>query len=279
MTVVDVHVHVFPPEVIKGIGRYLQKDEFLKEICNSPVHRYATAEDLIQKMEQTGVEVAAASGFASYDHGLCREMNNYVLDAAQRYPGRILPMVSVCPHDPGMIKEIVRCKEAGAVGVGELFPWGQNFALDGREANRLAAVCLEQGLPLLLHVNETVGHDYVGKGDVSIEEAADFAAAHPDLTLILPHWGGGLIFYELMPQLKRQLRNVYYDTAAGPFLYDPKIYQVVKEIGVLHKVLLGTDYPLISPARYLKEIKNSSLTEEEAAMVCGENARKLFSLF
>lgn len=276
---IDVHVHVFPPEVIEGIDRYLEKDEFLKAICTSPVHRYATAEDLVCEMDRTGVHMSAVGGFACSDPGLCREMNDYMLDAAKKFPGRIIPMVSVYPHDPGMEKEIVRCSEAGAAGVGELFPWGQDFALDGPEAGRLASICTEKELPLLLHVNEIVGHDYVGKGDVSIREAADFAALYPDLTLILAHWGGGLIFYELMPELSKQLKNVYYDTAAGPFLYDPKIYQVIREIGALEKVLLGTDYPLLSPARYLKEIKNSPLTEEEKANICGENARKLLFPF
>jgi predicted TIM-barrel fold metal-dependent hydrolase len=272
----DVHVHLFPPAVVEGIEKYLVKDEFLAQICSSPRQKYASAEDLLAEMDKCGVDKAVISGFASSDQGLCREMNDYVLDAARSNPQKLMPMAVVYPLDPGMEKEIHRCHEAGAVGVGELFPWGQKFDLEGREAGRLASVCQERNLPLLLHINEIVGHYYAGKGDVSIKEAADFAAKYPELTLIYAHWGGGLLFYELMPELKEQLQNVYYDTAASPFLYHKNIYRVAREIGILHKVLFATDYPLLSPRRYLRELEGAGLTDHELEMIKGENAAKLF---
>ena len=275
--IIDVHVHLFPPDVIRGIEDYLQKDEFLNLICSSPRNKYASAEDLLEEMDKCGVDKAAISGFASSDQGLCREMNDYILEMTRNNPQKFLPMAVVNPLDPDMGKEIRRCHEAGAVGVGELFPWGQNFPLEGPEAGELASICSERKLVLLLHINEAVGHYYAGKGDVSIEEAAAFAAKYPQLNIIYAHWGGGLLFYELMPELKEQLQNVYYDTAASPFLYDKNIYRVAREIGILHKILLGTDYPLISPRRYLRELQETGLTAQEVEMVTGGNAARLFS--
>ena len=275
--IIDVHVHVFPPDVVNRIEEYTAKDQFLCDICASPVHKYATADEMLEEMDRCGVDKALISGFASSDPGLCREMNDYVLQAVKQHPERFSAMVAVSPLDPGMEKEIARCHQAGAVGVGELFPWGQGFNLEGQAVDRLAGICLERNLPLLLHVNENVGHHYTGKGDLSVKEAAEFAGRHPDLTIIFAHWGGGLLFYELMPTLRRRLQNVYYDTAAGPFLYDKRIYRVAREIGILHKILLGTDYPLISPRRYMKEIAETGLTAEEQAMILGDNARNLLT--
>ncbi len=274
--VIDVHVHVFPPAVIEQIEDYLCKDAFLKEICSSPVHKYATVEDLLQEMDRCGVDKAAISGFASSDEGLCREMNAYVLESAAQYPERLIPMAVINPLAPGMEKELSQLGEAGFAGVGELFPWGQDFSLESAAADRLAALCSERSLPLLLHVNENVGHHYTGKGDISVKEAALFASAHRELVIIFAHWGGGLPFFELMPELREKLGNVYYDTAAGPFLYDKSIYRVAREIGVLDKILLGTDYPLLSPKRYLRELEESGLVPEELKKICGENARRLF---
>jgi len=274
--IIDIHVHLFPPEVTSRINSFLAKDDFLCQICSSPLHRFAAVDDLLAEMDKCGVDMAAISGFASSDPGLCREMNDYVLGAAKSFPHRFLPMAVVSPLDAGMEKEIARCSEGGAAGVGELFPWGQKFALDGHEARKLASACLERDLPLLLHVNENVGHHYTGKGDVSVREAADFAAEHPGLTIIYAHWGGGLFFYELMPELKKKLQNVYYDTAASPFLYHRKIFRVAREVGILHKVLLGTDYPLLSPRRYFKELQEEDLTPEEVEMIQGKNAERLF---
>ncbi len=274
--IIDVHVHIFPPDVVDRIEDFTADDKFLHDICSSPVHKYASAEEMLEEMDRCGVDKALISGFASSDPGLCRQMNDYVLQASKSYPDRFYSMAVVFPQDPGMEQEIARCHEAGAVGVGELFPWGQGFYLEGITPDRLAGVCQERGLPLLLHVNERVGHHYVGKGDVSVEEAARFAGRHPELKIIYAHWGGGLLFFELMPGLKRQLKNVYYDTAAGPFLYDKAIYRVAREIGILHKILLGTDYPLISPRRYMKEIEGAGLTREEQKMLLGANAGNLF---
>ncbi|MDO9535307.1 MAG: amidohydrolase family protein [Bacillota bacterium] len=273
---IDVHVHVFPPDVTQSIKEYTDKDNFLCQICSSPSHKYATVEELLQEMDKSGIDKAAVSGFASSDQGLCRAMNDYVLEAAANYPDRFLPMAVVSPLDPGMEKEINRTSDLGIRGVGELFPWGQNFPLEGREAGKLASFCTEKNLPLLLHVNENVGHSYPGKGDISVREASEFAVRNPELTIIFAHWGGGLPFYELMPELKKQLKNVYYDTAAGPFLYDKSIYRAAREIGILHKILLGTDYPLISPRRYLRELKESGLEPHEINMVMGENAKAIF---
>lgn len=272
----DVHTHVFPPDVIKKINKYLEKDEFLNLICSSPKNKYATVEDLLAEMDKSGVDMAAISGFAAVDPGLCREMNDYVLDAASRNPRRFLPMAVVSPSAPGMEREIDRCGDLGAVGVGELFPWGQQFDLSGKEAGKLASLCIERTLPLLLHINEIVGHYYAGKGDVSVVEAAEFAGGHPELTIIYAHWGGGLLFYELMPEMRGQLQKVYYDTAAGPFLYDKSIYRVAREIGILDKILLGSDYPLITQRRYLRELRESGLDPAEMEMICGKNALQLF---
>ncbi len=272
----DVHVHLFPPEVTCEIERYTTGDPFLHEICHSKGHKYATVEDLLQSMDKNGVEMAAVSGFAANDQGLCRLMNDYVLEAARRYPRRLLAMAVVSPARSGFEGEIRRMSEAGAAGVGELFPWGQDFPLEGKEAGILAGLCRELDLPLLLHVNENVGHPYTGKGDISVKEAALFVAAHPDQDIIFAHWGGGLFFYELMPEMHRQLQRVYYDTAAGPFLYDRKIYLVAREIGVLPRLLLGSDYPLLSPLRYRREMEQTGLTAKEVDMICGENARSLF---
>ena len=272
----DVHVHLFPPDVVPKIQQYTVKDPFLELICSSPKQKYAAVEDLLEVMEKNDIAKAAISGFASRDEGLCRVMNDYVLEAARRHSDRLIAMTVVNPLASGMEKEIRRCHEQGAAGVGELFPWGQMFSLEGPEAGKLAFICRERNLPLLLHINENVGHYYPGKGDVSVREAAEFAGRHPELKIIYAHWGGGLFFYELMPELKKQLQNVYYDTAASPFLYDKSIYRVAREIGILHKILLGTDYPLLSPRRYLRELQEAELTPRESALIQGENAHRLF---
>jgi hypothetical protein len=135
-----------------------------------------------------------------------------------------------------------------------------------------------QGVPLLLHTNETLGHSYPGKGQTPLERFYELIHLFPRLSVILAHWGGGLPFYELMPEVANVMANVYYDTAASPFLYSSRIYAIASEIVGARKILFGTDFPLLSPRRYFRELEQSGLPEEDRQRILGENFAALLQL-
>jgi predicted TIM-barrel fold metal-dependent hydrolase len=136
----------------------------------------------------------------------------------------------------------------------------------------------KKGIPLLLHVNETMGHPYPGKGRTPLGRFYDLIVSFPHLPVLLAHWGGGLPFYELMPEVAKAMANVYYDTAASPFLYSKKIYAIVSEIVGVKKILFGTDFPLLSPQRYFRELEDSVLSKEDQRMILGLNFSDLLEL-
>ena len=80
-----------------------------------------------------------------------------------------------------------------------------------------------------------------------------------------------------MPKLLGKLANVYYDTAASLFLYRDHVFRIATQI-VPDKILFGTDYPLISPRRFLKRIRAVSLPPQIERNVLGENARRVLRL-
>ena len=71
------------------------------------------------------------------------------------------------------------------------------------------------------------------------------------------------------------MKNVYFDTAASPFLYDPQIYRQAKEIIGADKILFGSDFPLLKPSRYFEELRQTGLEKEDIEKICGINAGKL----
>jgi predicted TIM-barrel fold metal-dependent hydrolase len=147
------------------------------------------------------------------------------------------------------------------------------------EGMRPALTVMEaKKIPLLLHTNETIGHAYPGKGETPLSRFYELILAHPRLRMILAHWGGGLPFYELMPEIKRTMTQVYYDTAASPFLYSPKIYSIASEIVGSDRILFGSDYPLISPKRYFEELAESVLSKDDMKRILGLNLMKLLEL-
>lgn len=274
--IIDVHNHILSPEVISAAGHYMTRDVHFRTLGESPKNKYATADEMVAQMAATGVDRAVVFGFAFRDPGLCRETNDYVIDAVRRYPDRLVGLACVSPLAPGLEGELARCHEAGLVGVGELFPDGQGYDLsDQAQVGLMAGLCRERGMPVLLHTNEQVGHFYPGKGATGPVRAAAFAEHNPGLTIILAHLGGGLLFYELMPEMRRILRDVYYDTAAMPFLYERALLRTASTAGVIDKVLFGSDYPLLSPGRYFEEIDQTGLDTAEKSLVLGENAARV----
>jgi uncharacterized protein len=143
----------------------------------------------------------------------------------------------------------------------------------------LMALCLAKGMMALIHTNEPVGHLYPGKTPNTLRQIYDLVRRFPANKIVLAHWGGGLFFYQLLKkEVKASLQNVYFDTAASPYLYDPDVYRVACEIVGSEKILFGSDYPLLSPARYFTEMAAAGLSRAARDSICGENAARLLDL-
>ncbi len=276
--VVDLHTHIFPPEIIAQRERFLERDAWFARLYANPKARMATAEDLLAAMDAAGVDRAVTFGFAWADPGLCRLANEYVSEAVRSHPRRLVGFAVLNPAARGVEADLARAAAGGLVGVGELMPDGQGYALG--DVQTLAPVmegARALGWPVLAHASEPVGHDYAGKGRASLAAAVQLAEHYPETTLILAHWGGGLPFYELMPEVRRALARVYYDTAASLYLYDDAVFRVAASV-VGSKILFGTDYPLIEPGRFLARIRATGLASDVLAGILGGNAERLLGL-
>jgi predicted TIM-barrel fold metal-dependent hydrolase len=272
---VDAHVHVFPPDVIRRREAYLGRDARFDALYSSPEARMETAEEVLAQMDGCGTELSIVFGFAFDDPGLCREVNDYVLEAVRAHPERLAGLACVALGSACAAAELERCLDVGMRGCGELSPAaaGQQELAD---LAPIAARLQERGLPLVVHASEPVGHQYPGKGTFTPEASVALAEAFPGLKLVLSHLGGGVFAYEAMPEVRQILANVFYDTAALPYLYAPGVYEtVVKAVGA-EKLIFGSDYPLLHPDRCALGIE--TLTQQEQQAVLSGNARRVFCL-
>jgi hypothetical protein len=277
---VDFHTHLFPPQVRDRREEYLRRDATFRELYSSPRSKLASAEELLASMDEAGVDVSVIAGFAWGEVELCRQTNDYLLEAAARGGGRLVAFCCVQPRAGDEARsEMQRCAAAGARGLGELRPLNQGYDLaESEEAGLLAWASSAYDLPLLLHVSEPVGHRYPGKEGLELAPLYQFIESFPDVTVVAAHWGGGLPFYALMPEVKEALGSTYFDTAATPFLYDPSIYRRAIDLVGADHILFGSDFPLLSQARCLAQAKEAGLSDEEQRLVLGENARRLLRL-
>lgn len=295
--IIDAHTHVFPPAVIARRAALCATEPAFAEIYGDAGATMATADDVLASMDAAGVERSIICNFAWHDGALVDETNGYILDAAAASGGRLIPFVSVhfgdgfAAHGRGDTEEapstarndirtaIRRLATAGARGIGELRPASSGYNLaNSDEADILGWAAAAFDLPLLFHASEPVGHAYAGKAGLPLEALYAFAKSAAGVTIIAAHWGGGLPFYALMPEVREALEHVYVDTAASHLLYDPAIYRHAIDIVGAEKVLWASDFPLTSQAKALERTRAAGLAEAELAAVLGGNAASLLGL-
>jgi predicted TIM-barrel fold metal-dependent hydrolase len=74
------------------------------------------------------------------------------------------------------------------------------------------------------------------------------------------------------------MHNIFFDTAASPFLYNPQIYSQVIQLVGADKILFGSDYPLLTQSRVLNEIGSLDIPEETKNMILSSNAQRLLDI-
>lgn len=277
--IIDLHTHITAPAIIAERETFCRRDAWFGALYGAPRSRLATAEALLKAEDQAGVDTAVAFGFAWADAGLCRAANDYTIEAVREHGDRLIGFAVVNPRrSQEAVGEIERCAAAGLRGVGELMPDGQGYSLDDESIMAPLVECAAAyHLPIMVHSSEPVGHRYPGKGTVGPQTIFRFAQAFPGATLICAHWGGGLPFYELMPEVRSTLAHVYYDTAASPYLYDARILPLIAQLAP-QKICFGSDFPLLRPTRYLRGFRSAGLESPVLQAVLGGNAIQALGL-
>ena len=278
--IIDFHTHIFPPKIRSDRTSYFDSEPAFELLYGSTKSRMSGADDIVAEMDNQQVDVSVVFGFPWSNPDTVQMHNDYIMEAVQRHPKRLVGFCCVdpiCEHAPA---EAERGLANGMVGIGELAFYGAGIdeaVLASLEP--IMAIARKHMCPVLIHTNEPIGHVYPGKSPISLKQIYALVKRFPDNQVVLAHWGGGAFFFNLLKkEVKDQFANTYFDTAASPFLYDPAVYAVaVQSIGA-HKILFGSDYPLLKPKRYFKELDQCHLPPDTIARICGLNAANLLRL-
>ena len=275
--IIDFHAHVFPPRFRENRQEYVSRDATFAALFSRPGARMATAEELVAAMDEAGVDVAVAMGVGWRDRATAQEANDYILGAVNKFPGRLLGMCSANPAwGWAAVAEVERCAGPGMVGVGEMHPDTQGFDLGDQDVmDPLMEAARSKGLIVLTHGSEPVGHIYPGKGKTTPQVLYPFLRAFPENTVVCAHWGGGLPFYYLMPEIAQELPKVYFDTAASPLLYTTDVFPTVEAACGPGRILFGSDFPLVGYGRPLHQVREAPISQGSRDAILGDNARVL----
>jgi len=279
--IIDSHTHLFPEKIRKNREKHFAAEPAFKKLYQSPKSRLVGPEEVLASMDESRVDKSIIFGFPWKNSELFRQHNDFIREVVDRYPGRFIGLGCFDPFSAGAADEARRCLQEGTLsGIGELafYQSGiENASLAGLEP--VMEICRVADLPVLIHTNEPIGHAYPGKTPNTLAQIYQLIRTFAQNKIILAHWGGGLFFFGLLKkEVKESLKNVYFDTAASPYLYDAAVYRLAIELVGIEKILFGSDFPLLSPACYFDEMQAAGLSQEEMEKICGNNAAALFNI-
>jgi uncharacterized protein len=209
--------------------------------------------------------------------------NEAVIELAQAHPDVIIPFASFDPtRGPEAVRQAKRLVAGGVIRGLKLHPPVQQFAPNDRIAYPLYEVFAEARLPVLFHTGHSgIGTGMPGGGGIRLKYGNpmlvdDVAVDFPDLPIILAHpsfpWQDEAISVCLHKP------TVYIDLSGwSPKYFSPTLVQYANTL-LKHKVLFGTDYPLLTPDRWLADFAAIAIKDEVRPLILKENAVRLFGL-
>lgn len=285
--IIDAHTHRYPEELLGDPQSFAQlyKEWHWLELV-SPKNKkslqgWSTREKMIADMDKSEVERAVLLGWYWENPETCELQNQWCSQWIARDPDRFIGFLSLHPELQNSVESLKRSKDLGFIGIGECHPWLQGASIQNANWMNCMEFAAAEGWPVTFHVTEPVGHDYPSRVQTPFGEFLWLARQLPELKIILAHAGGLFPFYELNPKIRPELKNVHYDLAACPLLYDPEIYRKLIEVVGVKKILWGTDYPLrIFPATQKEPdfttfknlvLNEAELSESERDAIFGNN--------
>jgi predicted TIM-barrel fold metal-dependent hydrolase len=215
--------------------------------------------------------------------GTPRLTNDQVVETAAKYDDVMIPFASINPHrGTEGVREARRLIDAGLVRGLKLHPPIQEFVPSDRIAYPLYEVFQEARLPVLFHTGHSgIGTGMRGGGGIRLKYGHpmpidDVAVDFPDMPIIMAHpsfpWQDEAISICLhKPQ-------VYIDLSGwSPKYFSATLVQYANSL-LKHKVLFGSDYPLITPDRWIADFQKIAVKDEVRPLIMKENAIKLFGL-
>lgn len=291
MSIVDSHVHLYPPEVNRDPAGWAaaQREPRFSLLCTrrrkngTPVQAFPSLDELLRSMDEAGVDRAVLLGWYWETQKSCEAQNRFYAACVRAHPDRLAAFASVNPVGGagGALAEGRRAHEDGLVGFGELFPAAQGFGPADPGFAEILALAGELRIPVTLHATDPDSRPYPGMLPTPDSDFLRMATEHPATRFILAHWGGML---PVRSAEARSLPNLFFDTAASPLTYDPGVWaRFIGKVGA-DRVLFGSDFPLIlypgeesvpSWKNLLAEVEGSNLGPKALSLLLCKNALRV----
>ncbi|MWA04073.1 amidohydrolase family protein [Actinomadura sp. LD22] len=282
LTAIDVHTHA---EISKDGHGSLSPALFgaSEEYFKSHGHRQPTIEEMAAYYRERSMAAVVFTVDAEHATGWPRIANEEVAEGCAEHPDVLIPFASVDPHKgKAGVREARRLVEQYGVRGIKFHPSIQGFAPNDPMAYPLYEAIEELGVPALFHTGQTgIGAGVPGGGGIRLKYANpmlvdDVAVDFPELRIILAH--PSFPWQDEALAVANHKPYVYIDLSGwSPKYFPPQLVHYANSL-LKDKVLFGSDYPVITPDRWLADFGELKIKPEVRPKILKDNAARLLGL-
>ena len=276
----DVHVHTertrsghdpMPPHLRSAAARYFHSDEPLP-----------TVDDVAAYYRERKLAAVVFTVDWESRSGIAPIPNEEIAEAAAANPDVLIPFASVDPARPDAVERARRLVAEHGVRGFKFHPNLQAFFPNDRSVYPLYEVIAEAHVPALFHSGHSgIGTGLPGGGGLRLKYSNpmcldDVAADFPELDIVLAH--PSFPWQDVAISICLHKANVWIDLSGwSPKYFPPQLVQYANT-QLREKVLFGSDFPLITPDRWLADFEQAPFKDEVRPLVLKENAFRLLGL-
>ena len=281
LVAIDAHVHIESD----GHGHFSLEDELMaasEKYFKASDNRTPTVDEIADyyRSRRMAAVVFTVDAHAATGHPALS--NEAILADAARHADVLVPFASVDPHDgASAVARLRDLAAAGARGL-KLHPSLQGFTPNDQTHYPLYEAAQSLALPVVFHTGQTgIGAGLPGGRGIKLRLSDpmlidDVAADFPGLTIVLAH--PSVPWQDAAISIATHKANVYIDLSGwSPKYFPPQLVRAANGL-LRYKVLFGSDYPVVTPDRWLADFDALEIKPEVRPLILKDNVIKAFAL-
>ncbi|WP_405009676.1 amidohydrolase family protein [Kitasatospora sp. NBC_01539] len=282
LTAIDVHTHA---EISKDGHGALSPELFgaSEKYFKAHGHRQPTIDEMADHYRERRMAAVVFTVDAEHATGHPRIPNEEIAESCAAHADALIPFASIDPHKGRAgVREARRLVEEHGVRGFKFHPSIQAFAPNDRLAYPLYEAIEELGVPALFHTGQTgIGAGVPGGGGIRLKYSNpmlvdDVAVDFPELRIILAH--PSFPWQDEALAVATHKPHVHIDLSGwSPKYFPPQLVRYANTL-LKDKVLFGSDYPVITPDRWLADFAELDIKPEVRPKILKENAARLLGL-
>ena len=264
--IIDFHTHSFPERIAP------RAIESLKQKINLEPVTDGTADDLIKKMKEWGIDISVICNIATNPKQQ-ENVISYAIESDKTYD-ELKPLGSINPESDNIEADIDRISKAGLTGI-KVHPDYMGHEIDDPVFDPIFELCSQRDLFVITHAGfDVCSPDHI---HATPDMMLNVINRHPNLKLVAAHFGANCMWDEVLEKMCGS--PIWIDTSLA--YVEKHDRELLKKILLSHdpdRIVFGSDAPWCSPYENIKFIESFDLPSNLNEKIFELNAKKLLKI-